>query len=214
MTALETHHDRYHPPSVPEVFWLPRSDSLLSHLGVRLAELDPTFLILNVTMERLMHPTRNTLDEKIRIQSVELLNKQLATAIDLHAQVKQAHWNVRGANFIAIHKLFDTVSEEVEAFSDMLAERAGGLGGTADGTIQMAAKRTSLVVYPLGVGDEQKHIFAISGALAAFGEGAREASASATKFGDVDTADLFTQVSRGIDLQLWFVESHMVPRKG
>lgn len=159
-----------------------------------------------------MHPTRNTLDEKIRIQSVELLNKHLATAIDLHSQVKQAHWNVRGANFIAVHKLFDSVSEEVEAFSDLLAERAGGLGGTADGTIQVAAKRTSLIVYPLGIADEQKHIFAVSGALAAFGEGVREASVLATNFGDVDTADLFTQVSRGIDLQLWFVESHLANR--
>ena len=159
-----------------------------------------------------MHPTRNTLDQTIRIQSVELLNKHLATAIDLHAQVKQAHWNVRGANFIAIHKLFDKVSEEVEEFSDMLAERAGGLGGTADGTIQIAAKRTSLVVYPLGVDDEQKHVFAVSGALAAFGEGVREASTLATAFGDADTADLFTQVSRGVDLQLWFVESHMAPK--
>jgi starvation-inducible DNA-binding protein len=159
--------------------------------------------------EHLMHSTRNTLDQKIRIQSVELLNKHLATAIDLHAQVKQAHWNVRGANFIAIHKLFDSVSTEVESFSDMLAERAGGLGGTADGTIQMAAKRTSLIDYPLGVADEQERIFAVSGALAAFGE----AGASATEFGDVDNADLFTQVSRGIDLQLWFVESHLVPKK-
>lgn len=160
-----------------------------------------------------MHPTRNTLDETIRIQSVELLNKHLATAIDLHAQVKQAHWNVRGPNFIAIHKLFDAVSEEVESFSDMLAERAGGLGGTADGTIQMAAKRSSLVNYPLGVADEQKHIFAVSGALAAFAEGVREASLAAAAFGDATTADLFTQVSRGIDLQLWFVESHTVPKQ-
>jgi starvation-inducible DNA-binding protein len=160
-----------------------------------------------------MYPTRNTLEQNIRIQSVELLNKYLASAIDLHAQVKQAHWNVRGPNFIAIHKLFDTVSEEVEGFSDMLAERAGGLGGTADGTIQMAATRTSLNAYPLGVADEQQHVFAISGALAAFGEGVREASASATSFGDADTADLFTQVSRGIDLQLWFVESHVAPKQ-
>jgi starvation-inducible DNA-binding protein len=161
-----------------------------------------------------MHPTRNTLDATIRTQSVELLNKNLATAIDLHAQIKQAHWNVRGTNFIAIHKLFDTVSEEVESFSDMLAERAGGLGGTADGTIQTAARNTSLIAYPLGVDDEQKHIFAVSGALAAFGECAREASAKATAFGDVDTADLFTQVSRGIDLQLWFVESHLTSKAG
>lgn len=159
-----------------------------------------------------MHSTRNTLDQTIRIQSVELLNQHLATAIDLHAQVKQAHWNVRGGNFIAIHKLFDSVSEEVESFSDMLAERAGGLGGTAQGTIQMAAKHTSLIAYPLGVADEQQHIFAVAGALAAFGSGVRDASAKATAFGDVDTADLFTQVSRGIDLQLWFVESHVAPR--
>jgi starvation-inducible DNA-binding protein len=161
-----------------------------------------------------MHPTRNTLDQKIRIQSVELLNKHLATAIDLHAQVKQAHWNVRGANFIAIHKLFDTVSEEVASFSDMLAERAGGLGGTAEGTIQTAASQTSLIAYPLGLADEQKHVFAVAGALAAFGEGVREASSKATAFGDADTADLFTQVSRGTDLQLWFVESHMTPKQG
>ncbi len=160
-----------------------------------------------------MHPTRNTLDEDIRTQSVELLNKHLATAIDLHAQVKQAHWNVRGANFIAIHKLFDTVSEEVENFADMLAERAGGLGGSADGTIQKALERTSLTEYVLGVDDEQKHIFAVSGALAAFGEGVREASESATDFGDADTADLFTQVSRGIALQLWFVESHLTHKR-
>ena len=160
-----------------------------------------------------MYPTRNTLDQQIRIQSVELLNKHLAAAIDLHAQVKQAHWNVRGPYFIAIHKLFDKVSEEVEEFSDMLAERAGGLGGTAEGTIQIAADRSFLIRYPLGIADEQQHVFAVAGALAAFGQSVRDASELATKFGDIDTADLLTQVSRGIDLQLWFVESHMVPKQ-
>ncbi len=160
-----------------------------------------------------MHPTRNTLDQHIRIQSVEILNKHLAAAIDLHAQVKQAHWNVRGPSFIAIHQLFDKVSEEVEEFSDMLAERAGGLGGTAEGIIQIAAERSFLIRYPLGIADEQQHVFAVAGALAAFGESVRDASELAAKFGDIDTADLLTQVSRGIDLQLWFVESHMAPKQ-
>jgi starvation-inducible DNA-binding protein len=160
----------------------------------------------------MIRPTRNTLGEKIRIQSVELLNKHLAAAIDLHAQVKQAHWNVRGPNFIAIHELFDKVSEEVEDFSDMLAERAGGLGGTAEGTLEIAAERSFLIRYPLGIADEQKHVFAVAGALAAFGQSVREASEHATSFGDTDTADLFTEVSRGIDHQLWFVESHIAPK--
>jgi starvation-inducible DNA-binding protein len=159
-----------------------------------------------------MQPTHNTLSGNIRAQSVELLNKHLAAAIDLHAQVKQAHWNVRGPGFIAIHALFDRVSTEVENYSDMIAERAGGLGGTAHGTVQTAAERTFLVPYPLGIAGEKQHVFAISGTLAAFGESLREAVGQATKFGDIDTADMFTEISRGVDHQLWFVESHLEPR--
>ena len=95
-----------------------------------------------------MHHTHNTLAESIRSQSIEILNAHLAAAIDLYAQVKQAHWNMRGLNFIALHELFDKASEEVEGFSDKLAERAGGLGGTAYGTLQVAATRSFLVPYP------------------------------------------------------------------
>jgi starvation-inducible DNA-binding protein len=159
-----------------------------------------------------MHPTRNTLSENIRAQSVELLNLHLAASIDLHAQVKQAHWNVRGPSFIAIHELFDKVSEAVEDFSDQVAERAGGLGGTAQGTIQVATERSFLVPYNLGIADENEHVFAVAGALAAFGQSTREAVTKATDYGDVDTADLFTEISRGIDQQLWFVESHVAPK--
>ncbi|MBX9682476.1 MAG: DNA starvation/stationary phase protection protein Dps [Hyphomicrobium sp.] len=158
-----------------------------------------------------MNPTHNTLSENIRAQSVEVLNKHLAAAIDLHAQVKQAHWNVRGPGFIAIHELFDKVSEEVETFSDKIAERAGGLGGTAQGTIQVAVQRSFLIPYKHGIADEKQHVFAVAGSLAAFGQSAREAIGEATAFGDVDTADLFTEISRGIDQQLWFVESHIAP---
>jgi starvation-inducible DNA-binding protein len=158
-----------------------------------------------------MHPTRNTLSENIRAQSVELLNRHLAAAIDLHGQVKQAHWNVRGPNFIAIHELFDRVSEVVEAHSDLLAERAAGLGGNAHGTIQVAAQRSFLVPYPLDVADEQRHVFAVAGALAAFGQSVREAIDLAAGYGDPTTADLFTEVSRGVDQQLWFVEAHAPP---
>jgi starvation-inducible DNA-binding protein len=159
-----------------------------------------------------MQPTRNTLSESIRAQSVELLNKHLAAAIDLHAQVKQAHWNVRGPSFIAIHELFDKVSVEVENYSDLIAERARGLGGTAHGTIQVAAERSFLVPYPLGIADENQHVFAVSGTLAAFGQSVQTAIGEAAAFGDATTADLFTEVSRGIDQQLWFVESHIPPK--
>jgi starvation-inducible DNA-binding protein len=159
-----------------------------------------------------MLTTRNTLSANIRTQSAEALNRHLAAAIDLHAQVKQAHWNVRGPNFIAIHELFDQVAGKVEGWSDLLAERARGLGGAAEGTIQVAARLSFLIAYPLGVADEQEHVFAVAGALAAFGESAREAIDHAATSGDADTADLFTEISRGIDQQLWLVESHAAPK--
>ncbi len=155
-----------------------------------------------------MQHTHNTLPEAIRNQSVALLNKHLAAAIDLHGQVKQAHWNVRGLAFIAVHELFDRVATSVEDYSDKLAERTGGLGGTAQGTIQVASERSFLVPYPLGIADERQHIFAVAGALAAFGQSIRIGISEAGEFGDAATADLFTEISRGIDQQLWFVESH------
>ncbi len=157
-----------------------------------------------------MKKTHNTLSENIRGQSVELLNKHLAAAIDLHTQVKQAHWNVRGPAFIAIHELFDKVSTEVEEFSDMLAERAGALGGTANGTLQTAAKETFLKPYKLGIASEKDHVDAIAAALALFGDSVREAIGKSDDIDDPTTADLFTQISRGIDQQLWFIESHIL----
>jgi len=160
-----------------------------------------------------MQKTHNTLPEAIRVQSVEMLNLNLAATIDLHAQMKQAHWNVRGPGFIAIHELFDRVSTEVEMFSDLIAERAGALGGTANGTIQTAVKQSYLIPYPLGVADELKHLFAVSGALAAFGGSIHEAIEKSTEIEDVTTADLFTEISRGVDQQLWFVESHLAPKQ-
>ena len=158
-----------------------------------------------------MQPTHNTLSEKIRSKSIALLNKNLAAAIDLHAQAKQAHWNVRGLGFIAIHELFDRVSTEVENYSDLLAERAAGLGGVAHGTVQVAAKHSYLLPYPLKIADEQLHVFAVAAALAAFGEAIREAISKSAEYGDATTSDLFTEISRGVDKQLWFVEAHAAP---
>jgi starvation-inducible DNA-binding protein len=159
-----------------------------------------------------MQTTHNTLSPNVRAQSAELLNLHLAAAIDLHGQLKQAHWNVRGPTFIAVHELFDKVAETVEGYADEIAERAAALGAIAEGTVQVAAERSFLVPYPLRIADEKEHLFAVASTLAAFGQSAREAIGKAAGFGDADTADLFTEVSRGVDRQLWFVESHTPPK--
>ena len=159
-----------------------------------------------------MHPTHHTLSENVRTQSVELLNRHLAAAIDLHGQLKQAHWNVRGPSFIGVHELFDKVAGEADSYSDLIAERAAGLGGVAEGTVQVAAERSFLIPYPLRIADENQHIFAVAATLAAFGQSARDAIRQSETLGDADTADLFTEVSRGVDQQLWLVESHVAPK--
>ena len=156
-----------------------------------------------------MFKTKNDLSEGIRHKAIELLNARLADAIDLQTQTKQAHWNVKGPNFIALHELFDKVNEEVEDYVDDLAERVVQLGGVAEGTARMVAKRSALSEYPGNAVDGRSHVEALSSALAAFGKAARKAIDQANDLPDLDTADLFTEISRGIDKWLWFVEAHL-----
>ncbi len=155
-----------------------------------------------------MFETKNDLSLSIREKSIELLNARLADCIDLQTQVKQAHWNVKGREFIGLHKLFDEINDAVRDYVDEIAERAVQLGGVASGTARMAAQRSTLKEYPATAVDCQEHVEALSSALAAFGKTARKGIDEANAFGDLDTADLFTQVSRGIDKWLWFVEAH------
>ena len=156
-----------------------------------------------------MFKTKNDLSEATRVKAIELLNARLADCIDLQTQTKQAHWNVKGPNFIALHELFDKINEEVEDYVDDIAERAVQLGGVAQGTARMVAKRSSLAEYPATAVDGRSHVEALSSALAAFGKSARKAIEEANDLADLDTADLFTEVSRGIDKWLWFVEAHL-----
>jgi len=156
-----------------------------------------------------LHSTKNDLAETVRSKAIELLNNRLADCLDLQSQTKQAHWNVRGASFIALHKLFDEVSESVEEYSDLIAERAVQLGGIARGTARVVAAKSSLAEYPLEISSGRGHVIALAGALAAFGKLSRQTIDRAGELGDAVTADVFTEVSRGADKWLWMVEAHL-----
>ena len=159
-------------------------------------------------MKTTLLKTQNDLPKKVRNKVIELLNQNLAEILDLGLQAKQAHWNVKGPHFIGLHELFDKVAEELEEFTDGIAERAVELGGAALGTIQIVAKHSRLDAYPLRIASGQQHVAALSSALAKFGASTRAAIDAASKTGDADTADLFTEVSRGVDKLLWMVEAH------
>jgi starvation-inducible DNA-binding protein len=156
-----------------------------------------------------MFKTKNDIPEATRVKVVELLNARLADCIDLQTQTKQAHWNVKGPTFIALHELFDQINEDVEDYVDDIAERAVQLGGIAEGTARMVARRSSLAEYPARAVDGRSHVEALSSALAAFGAAARKGIDQANELDDLDTADLFTEISRAIDKWLWFVEAHL-----
>jgi starvation-inducible DNA-binding protein len=156
-----------------------------------------------------MHNTKIDLPEGKRQSLIEILNQRLADASDLKSQAKQAHWNVKGMHFIALHELFDQVASAADAHTDLIAERITTLGGTAYGTVRQAAQKSSLSEYPLEIIDGTAHVDALSTALADFGKKVRKNIDDAAGLGDQDTADIFTEISRETDKNLWFVEAHI-----
>lgn len=155
-----------------------------------------------------MYETENDMLESNRAALAKLMNQRLASAVDLQMQMKQAHWNVKGVNFIGLHELFDKVAEAVESYVDLIAERIVQLGGIAEGTVRVAGARSRISEYPLNIADGASHVEAVACALSTFGEEIRSTIEEASAFDDAGTADLFTEVSRGIDKWLWFVEAH------
>jgi starvation-inducible DNA-binding protein len=146
---------------------------------------------------------------KTREALIALLNQQLADCFDLYSQSKQAHWNVKGSDFIALHELFDDLAAGVLRFVDEIAERATQLGGYALGTARMSAVNSSLPEYPINATGGQDHLKAMAERYALFAASTRTAIDASNDLGDMDTADLFTEISRAIDKSLWFLEAHL-----
>jgi starvation-inducible DNA-binding protein len=156
-----------------------------------------------------MYKTKIDLSEKTRRNVIVILNDRLSDAIDLQSQVKQAHWNVKGPYFIALHELFDKISDVLLEQIDEIAERITSLGGTAEGTVAVAARRSKLKNYPLSITSGRDHLLYLSTQLSVFGKAVRTAIDETGELGDASTADLFTQLSRAIDKYLWFLEAHL-----
>jgi starvation-inducible DNA-binding protein len=140
---------------------------------------------------------------------IELLNARLADAIDLALITKQAHWNLKGPTFIAVHEFLDQVRDDVDEHVDIIAERVAQLDGVALGTIQAVAKATTLPAYPTDIRKVEDHLKALVGHFAAVSKSAREAIDTADEAGDADTTDIFTAYSRALDKNLWFLKSHL-----
>jgi starvation-inducible DNA-binding protein len=156
-----------------------------------------------------MNPTKIDIPEDTRSQLCGILSANLADLIDLGTHAKQAHWNVKGPHFIALHELFDDLAGLIVDHIDTLAERIVILGGFANGTIQAVAPVTTLPAYPMGITCGHAHCDALSNSLASFAATVRKSIDDVDALGDADAADILTAISRDIDKYLWFVESHL-----
>lgn len=157
-----------------------------------------------------LHKTRN--NQNAKAVAIELLQARLADAIDTTLITKQAHWNLKGPQFIGVHMMLDTFRDQQDEFVDQMAERITQLGGTARGTVQEVGKKTALEPYPVNIYQVSDHIHALIDRYATFANAIRANIDEVDEAGDPDTADLFTEVSRGMDKQLWFLEAHTQER--
>jgi starvation-inducible DNA-binding protein len=156
-----------------------------------------------------LHKTRNNMDSNAKSVAMGLLNARVADAIDLALITKQAHWNLKGRQFIGIHEMLDGFRTQIDDFTDTMAERVVQLGGTALGTSQVVVKATGVKPYPTDIYAVKDHLHALIEAYGSVANAVRESIDAADEAGDADTADIFTEVSRGLDKQLWFLEAHV-----
>jgi starvation-inducible DNA-binding protein len=155
------------------------------------------------------YQTRVSLDAAVRGEMVGLLNQQLADTFDLYSQTKQAHWNVKGMHFIALHKLFDDIAEIIEDFGDMIAERVTALGADAQGTARMAASNSTLPEFPHDLQGDRPFVEALADRVGAYANSSRAAATTAMDAGDEATGDLFIEITSEMDKQLYFLEAHL-----
>ena len=163
--------------------------------------------------ETVPYETLIGLGQQSRLLLTRLLNQQLADLIDLFNQTKHAHWNVKGPEFMQLHELFDGIAERVEEGCDLIAERVVTLGGTAKGTTRQSAANSTIGEYDLGAADGLDHVRALAGQMAKLAASIRSAIGQSAELGDPTTSDLFTEVSRSLDKDLWFLEAHLQKKR-
>ena len=157
----------------------------------------------------MLNTTKNDLVVETREKVAAILQQRLVESIDLQLQSKQSHWNVKGPQFVSLHKLFDEITEQASGYTDELAERLVQLGGVAEGGAAVVAAKSGLPVIPASVRDGLAHVEALVKLSAEFGKRIRKSIDEAGALGDADTADLFTEISRGLDKSLWMLEAHL-----
>ena len=156
-----------------------------------------------------MYKSPSTLSEKARGAIVETLNARLADGLDLHGQIKVAHWNIKGPQFPSLHPLFETFAVGLAEHNDEIAERAVTLGGLAYGTAAHVAKTSRLTEYPQETTRDLEHVRLLAERFDTYLVGLRESRGVAEQHGDIDTVDLLTGIITEFEKHAWFLRASL-----
>ncbi len=157
----------------------------------------------------IMFKSPSHLEETTRIQICDTLNARLADGLDLHSQIKVAHWNIKGPQFATLHPLFETFAIALAAFNDSIAERAITLGGRAFGTVRHVAKHSALPEYPQETSKDLAHVKLLAERIETYLDGVRVSRTLGEKLGDTDTVDLLTGVVSEFEKNAWFLRASL-----
>ena len=156
-----------------------------------------------------MYRSPNHLSADVRRTITEALNARLADGLDLHSQIKVAHWNIKGPQFAALHPLFETFAVSLAAHNDAVAERAVTLGGKAYGTARHVASVSRLPEYPQDTSRDLEHVALLADRIEAFLDGVRGSRRTGEELGDTDTVDLLTGIITEFEKHAWFLRASL-----
>lgn len=156
-----------------------------------------------------MYKSPSHLSEEVRTKIADTLNARLADGLDLHSQIKVAHWNIKGPQFAALHPLFETFAVSLAAFNDSIAERAVTLGARAYGTVRHVAKASGLPDYPQDTSRDLEHVRLLAERFEKYLDNVRQSRSVAEKQNDTDTVDLFTGIVTELEKNAWFLRASL-----
>jgi starvation-inducible DNA-binding protein len=156
-----------------------------------------------------MYRSPSQLSEDVRQRVVKTLNERLADGLDLHSQIKVAHWNIKGPQFASLHPLFETFALSLANHNDAIAERAVTLGGHVYGTVRHAAKTSRIPEYEQDTVHDLEHVRLLADRIESYLAGLRETRGVGEKEGDTDTVDLVTGIVSEFEKHAWFLRASL-----
>ncbi len=156
-----------------------------------------------------MYKSPSHLPEASRKSICETLNGRLSDGLDLHSQIKVAHWNIKGPQFAALHPLFETFAIALGDFNDSIAERAVTLGGRAYGTVRHSAQNSKLPEYPQDTTRDLDHVKLLAERIEKYLDGTKAARESIQALDDSDSFDLLSSIITDFEKHAWFLRASL-----